>query len=731
MTAPTPEGQSCIGKPPFRVLTSSPVSTPPRAFDLPQALSAALHDRYALEAVLGSGGMATVYKARDLRHDRFVAIKVLDRAYGQSLGIERFQREIRIAARLSHPNILPVYDSGEAAGDLWYVMPFVPDGSLRDRLRREPQLSQDDTLRIARDVAGALAYAHGQGVIHRDIKPENILFESGRAVVGDFGIARVLDPDSTGLTSSGGLAVGTPSYMSPEQATAHPQLDGRTDQYSLGIVLYEMLAGSAPFAAATPRAVLARHVQEPPPPLRIVRPGLPQWLLDAVERTLAKVPADRYPDLAAFDAVLAAGSSGALAAWTPRRRARWPLIVGGIAAGVAMGVVVRAVTRPEPTDPRRIAVQFFDAAGGDTTARNAGDAITADLAMGLASVESLSVRPLADVRPLRAGTARRLRDALGVRWVVTGSVAGVGDSLLVSAGLVDADEERQVTAWRWRAAARSLLSVQDSVSDVVARELRRRVGLALRERGSRAETRSVDAWERTQRGARRRREGSALAQRGDSASAAALLGEAKALLREAAERDPRWAEPWLELALLKRDESRIVDAPRAIERNQSSVALADSALALRPGWARALVARGDARFALFYAGGHYTDTAVAAMAERDLRAAAAQVGEAQPAALASLSFVLRIRGRPAEAHEAARRSYLADAYLASADQVLLRLCDTAIDIERAEDAQRWCSEGRRRFGDQWLFAYYELLMMAWDRGPAPSAPRTMALLDTL
>src|SRR5712692_4454769 len=238
--------------------------------------------------------MATVYLARDLKHDRPVALKVLHPELAASLGPERFQREIRLAARLQHPHILSVHDSGETAGQLWFTMPFVEGESLRTRLTRERQLPVEDALRIGREAALALEYAHEHGVIHRDIKPENILLtRDGSTLVADFGIARAFGGGSDQLTETG-MAVGTPAYMSPEQAAGERTLDARTDVYSLGVVLYEMLAGEPPFTGATAQVVLARRFSEAPRSLRSVRETIPEPIDQAVQKALAKAPADRF-----------------------------------------------------------------------------------------------------------------------------------------------------------------------------------------------------------------------------------------------------------------------------------------------------------------------------------------------------------------------------------------------------------------------------------------------------
>ena len=261
-------------------------------------LAAALADRYRVERELGRGGMATVYLAHDLRHDRPVALKVLRPELAASLGPERFLQEIRIAARLQHPHILPVHDSGEAAGRLWYTMPYVEGESLRQRMAREGQLPLDQAVRIATQVLSALGYAHAHGVIHRDIKPENILLEGDEAVVADFGVARAITAAGQDRLTETGLALGTPAYMSPEQAAASRELDGRSDLYALGCVLYEMLAGQPPFVGATAQQLLARHAMDPVPPLRTVRATVPEGVEQSVMRALAKVPADRFPTAA-------------------------------------------------------------------------------------------------------------------------------------------------------------------------------------------------------------------------------------------------------------------------------------------------------------------------------------------------------------------------------------------------------------------------------------------------
>ena len=261
---------------------------------LEQRLAVAVKGRYRLEHELGRGGMAFVYLAHDLKHDRKVAIKLLQPEVAKAVGAPRFLREIGIAARLNHPHILPLHDSGEADGMLYYVMPYVEGETLRDKLRREKALPLDEMEQVTRDVAGALDYAHSQGVIHRDIKPENILLSRGLAVVADFGIARAVFASGVDNVTETGLVLGTPGYMSPEQGVGDREVDGRADIYALGCVAYEMLLGEPPFSGSNSRAVMARHLSDPVPSIRTIRDTVPKAYEDAVIRALAKTPADRF-----------------------------------------------------------------------------------------------------------------------------------------------------------------------------------------------------------------------------------------------------------------------------------------------------------------------------------------------------------------------------------------------------------------------------------------------------
>jgi serine/threonine-protein kinase len=272
----------------------------PDVSETSRRFSAEVHGHYRIDRELGAGGMATVYLAHDLKHDRDVAIKVLHPELAAALGGERFLSEIRTTARLQHPHILPLLDSGEAAGLLYYVMPFVAGETLRARLERERQLPVDDALRIAREVADALGAAHALGIIHRDIKPENILLQGGHALVADFGIALAVQEAGGQRMTQTGLSLGTPQYMSPEQAMGERAVDARTDIYSLGAVLYEMLLGEPPFTGPTVQAIVAKVLTEKPAAIVARRERVPQTVEAAVLTALEKLPADRFSSALEF-----------------------------------------------------------------------------------------------------------------------------------------------------------------------------------------------------------------------------------------------------------------------------------------------------------------------------------------------------------------------------------------------------------------------------------------------
>jgi TolB-like protein/Flp pilus assembly protein TadD len=372
------------------------------------ALREGLRDRYEIERELGRGGMAAVWLARDLRYDRPVALKVLHPELAATLGPDRFQREIRMAARLQHPHILTVLDSGEVGGRLWFTMPYVEGESLRDRLRRERQLPVDDAIRVAREAAQALHYAHEQGIVHRDIKPENLLLtRDGSTLVADFGIARAVGGPADEKLTETGLAVGTPAYMSPEQAAGDRGVDARTDIYSLAAVLYEMLAGEPPYTGATTQAMLVKRLTEPAPSVRAVRPTVPEPVDAAIRKALAPVAADRFASAAELARALAVALLGL------------GFLLG---LGVLFGWLRRHGGEPAG-DVKRLAVLPFDNVGAATDEYFA-DGITDEIRAKLAGLPGLQVtasRSAAEYKNSPKDLATVARE-LGVDYLLVGKV---------------------------------------------------------------------------------------------------------------------------------------------------------------------------------------------------------------------------------------------------------------------------------------------------------------------
>ncbi len=427
--------------------------------------------------------MATVYLADDLRHGRQVAIKVLHPELAAALGTERFAREIAIAARLSHSHILPLLDSGEEPGLFYYVMPFVAGESLRDRLERETQLPVEDALRIAEQVAAALAYAHSHDVIHRDIKPENILLSgAGDVMVADFGIARAITAAGGTRLTETGMAVGTAAYMSPEQAAAEPKLDGRSDEYALACVLYEMLAGEPPYTGPTAQAIMARRMTDPVPPLRTVRDAVPEPVERAIVKALSRVPADRYATAAQFATALRSTEAAPVPA-RKRGRRRLVLTAAGIVALIATGAALWARGPMVIARGSRLAIlPFFSTAPGDTaltamgrtlvmtissTMDQLGDPVIVDRFKILSATRSSSPATLPDAQALsrRVGAdafafGTLVRDGRGVRADVGVYRTETGEPLAVSI----------VT----HAPADSVTALSDSISWAVLHQLWRR-----------------------------------------------------------------------------------------------------------------------------------------------------------------------------------------------------------------------------------------------------------------
>ncbi|HSR15199.1 MAG TPA: protein kinase [Gemmatimonadales bacterium] len=443
---------------------------------IPERLLGSLSGRYRIDRELGRGGMAIVFLAHDLRHDRPVALKVLQPEIAAAFGPERFLREIRLTAQLDHPNILALLDSGEADGLLYYVMPYVEGESLRDRLQRERQLPLEQALAIARQVAGALDYAHRHGIVHRDIKPENILLVDGHARVADFGIARPAVTGGDSLTQSG-VAVGTPTYMSPEQATGAADVDSRSDIYSLACVVYEMLGGSAPFTGPTPQAVLLRKLQEPMPSLRPLRPSLPATGETAIRQALAVTPADRPGTALEFVETLARDLSPAQrgnAGARPPRRRLLPFAGGAllVLAAVAGWWILGRDGDGAPRI-RSLVILPLDNLTGDSTQAYFVDGMHEALTAELSQISALKVISRTSALQYRRSTlpAPQIARELGVEGLLEGSVSREGDRVRITVQLIHGPTDRHLWARQFDRDLRGVLQLQTEMAQTIAAEI--------------------------------------------------------------------------------------------------------------------------------------------------------------------------------------------------------------------------------------------------------------------
>ncbi|HUL02213.1 MAG TPA: protein kinase [Gemmatimonadales bacterium] len=600
--------------------------------DFAARLQAALGSAYQIGRELGGGGMSRVFLAVETALDRQVVIKVLPPELGAGFNVERFRREIQLAAKLQHPHIVPVLAAGAADGLLFYTMPFIEGESLRARLTRQGELPIAEGVRILVDVADALAYAHAHGLVHRDIKPDNVLLSGKHALVTDFGVSKALS-SATGPASltSVGVALGTPAYMAPEQAAADPSTDHRADIYALGIVAYEILTGHAPFSAGSAQQLLAAHVAQPPPPLTGSRPAVPPSLETLVLRCLEKRPADRPQSAADVLGALegmatpSAGTPPVVAPAARGGRPRW--LAAAAAAAVAVAAVALFLTRGgglKAEATRSIAVLPFETLGGGDAAQALADGLQDDILTQLTKIGALQVTSRSSVQEYRKARkpVREIGRELGVRALLEGQVQRTETRVHVNVQLIDAQADRQLWAdiYDRELSAQNVFAIQDTIARSVAEALR--IQLTPAEAAAIAEqpTANLEALDHYHRG----RE--LFAQRGSTAPDT----EAPRAFERAVALDPRFAPAWAGLAEAR---SWLIRQQLAFDTTPARQAL-DRAEALAPDAPETEMARG---YYVYYGKGEY------AAALRHFQA----VHQARPSdiqAAAAIGFIQRRQG---------------------------------------------------------------------------------------
>ncbi len=719
-----------------------------------QQLREALAERYELVQEVGRGARAVVYLARDLKHDRPVAIKALLPEFSASIGAERFLKEIGIAAKMTHPHILPLFDSGQTEGGPFYITPYVEGQSLRDRIRVAGRLPVSDAVNLACQVADALEYAHKKGVVHRDIKPENILLEEGKAVVADFGIARALTVAGADTLTATGMALGTPQYMAPEQAAGEQDIDGRTDLYALGCVLFEMLAGEPPFRGPTARTVIAQQLSQPPPSLLALRPEIPIWLDRAVLRLLAKDPEDRFETAGRLTAELAVHSgsgldavSGSWARWLYRlRRKRRPVLAVALSLGLAVVGAVYLFLLPglgprtaqhDPAPLTSLAI---------VPLQDLSEADHAYLAKGLA--DHLT-HHLGSLQPLTVVSAATMREYARTGLPLDSVVARHGVGTIIGGTLLATDREIQVlmeltdavTGIRFagtgplRRPRGELPLLLEELTDDVARLLRRRLGGELALRSLAAATECSECLDLLFRAREMQGQANSLIRAGDVEEARRTLSRADSILVSVELLDPDWMEPVLERAWIETIRARrFTSRPGSYDVVACSEGLdhVQRVLNREPSNAAALELRGMFRYYLAEDAEDPAERPRLWLAAQEDLERAVQMDRSAAMAWSTLSQIHYDDGRLEQAKQAAENGLAADAWLFNDSNLMIHLCQVSLELGELEEAEHWClDEGRRRFPDRPGFVSAELILLTFWEEWAPDGDRAWALADTL
>jgi eukaryotic-like serine/threonine-protein kinase len=701
------------------------------------AVQRALAERYLIEGVLGVGGMAVVFAAQDVRHDRKVALKVLYRDTSQAVSAERFHREVKLTAGLNHPHIVSVFESGESDGCLWFTMTLVNGESLRERLGRERQLPLPLAVRIIVEVARALESAHRVGIVHRDIKPENLLLDqAGHVYVADFGVAWSLA--TTGLTRTG-MAIGTPLYMSPEQASGSPA-DPRTDVYSLGCVLYEMLAGETPYGAASPQAVAAKHLHAPIPDARIVRQTVSDQLQDVLSRALAKSPADRFQSAGAFAAALEGVRLERDGRAVARRR--W-VLAGAILLLLAMGAAAGRATligwwkAPEARTTPIIAVLYFEDRSPDSSFAAMADGITEELIHELSGggnafkvISPHGVRPFRD----RIVPFNRMAARLGATVIVDGSVQRGGAGLLVRAQLIDPATGTYIDSISVVRSSDNVLALTRELAQVVAASLRRQLGQEVRLHSPEFGTRNSRAQQLQFEAAKARKDAELItrtAQPEETAAAFMALDRADSLLQLASRFDPPWPQPWTDRGWVARDRSALMSGTERVRELEKGMAFAEAAIRLAPRAAGPMELRGSLGLSLVTAlNADQPNSPRLLQSEADLRAAVAR-DSGLASAWATLSYVLWLKGSLEESAMAGRHALVADPFLMEANEIYQQLFYVELMLGNFDQSAEWCHRGRNANPGDWRFVECELTLLRHDTRGDPNPTRAWALVAEL